>query len=587
MRTHPAWLFVQVHLWSLKNRTLARLRRLRQVKYVLFTAVGLAYLFGVWRPWRTVRFADDLWSNSMPPWLLPAVGAGVALFFTLFALLSWAWPRSRPALEFTETEIAFLFPAPLTRRQVIDYSLLKSQVGVMFSSLMISFFGLRHAAPSFLFAWIGVWIAFSTLQLHVMASGIVRANLLRHGRAGLRHARGFLLLLGALAAMVAAWALFWLRPPAAAEMDDPARLAAYLAEMSAAGPMAILLWPGRALSGMILAPSWAGFLTSAPQALALLAAHYAWVIRSDFAYEEASAERAARKASEISAATSGRRRRRLPSLRRRRPPFPLAPRGRPEVALLWKNLIAAGRIFSLGNLAVAAPLLCLAAWGAKRLATGTPAGGILAALGFQAWIFAALLLLLGPTLFRSDLRADLLNVSILKTLPLSGPGLVLGEVLAPAALVTVLQALLLGLGFALVGQPDGWSAADLAAVAAAFLIQAAPLNVLSALIQNGAVLLFPSWHALGPERARGFEALGQRLLSSLLFLVALAAAYLPAGAIFAFGLLLARPRFGWLAAPPLALLAALPAALEAAFGVLLVGWLFERFDPSKELDTAQ
>jgi len=586
MKIHPARLFIQVQGWSLRNRIVARLRRLKQIKYLIFTAVSMAYLLGVTRPWRITRVAGIMSEGSAPPaYVLPAIEAGIGLILTLLCLFSWIWPRSRPALDFTETEVAFLFPAPLTRRQVIDYALLKKQAGILFGALMTGLFGLRSVAHSFVFAVLGLWVAFAAVQLHFMATGILRANLARHRAAGLRRARGILAGIGVVVAAIAAWGIFWLRPPLVSELHDPARLAAYLSAMANAGPMGVLLWPGRVLARVILAPGWLPFCGWLVPAFGLLAANYLWVVRSDFAYEEASADQAARKAQQAAGGRGGRRARRLPALRRRRPPFPLAPTGRPEVGLIWKNLIAAGRIYSLRNLVLFAPLILGGAALARTYLTDEISRSIKTAFGIQAIVFAGVLLLLGPTLLRSDLRSDLTKVSILKTLPLSGQALVLGEVLTPTILVTLLQTLLLAFGILLAPWPQGWRGIDLVALALAFLVQALPLNMLSALIQNAAVLLFPAWHALGPDRARGFEALGQRMLSSLLFLLALAVAYIPAGLIFGLGLWLARPHFGWLAAPPLALVAALPAAFEAAFGVLLVGWLFERFDPSRELDS--
>jgi hypothetical protein len=586
MKVHPARLFVQVQGWSLRNRILARLRRLKQIKYLVFTAVSLAYLLGVTRPWRAARVVGIMSEGSTPPpYVLPAIEAGIGLLLTFLCLFSWVWPRSRPALDFTETEVAFLFPAPLTRRQVIDYALLKKQAGVLFGAFMTGFFALRAFAHSLVFAVLGLWLAFAVVQLHFMATGILRANLAGNRAAGLRRARGILAGIGVVVLAIASWAIFWLRPPLISELHDPARLAAYLSAMADAGPMGILLWPGRVLARVILAPGWLPFCGWLVPSFGLLAAHYFWVVRSDFAYEEASADQAARKAQHAAGGRGGRRARRLPALRRRRPPFPLAASGRPEVALIWKNLIAAGRIYSLRNLALFAPLILGGAALARTYLHGDVPRSLMAAFGIQAIIFAGILLLLGPTLLRSDLRSDLTKVSILKTLPLSGQALVLGEVLTPTILVTLLQTLLLAFGILLAPWPEGWSGIDLLALALAFLIQALPLNMLSALIQNAAVLLFPAWHALGPDRARGFEAIGQRMLSSLLFLFALAVAYIPAGLIFGLGLWFAQPHFGWLAAPPLGLVAALPAAVEAGFGVLLVGWVFERFDPSKELDS--
>ena len=90
MRVHPARLFVQVQLWSLRNRIVARLRRLKQVKYLIFTAVALIYLLGVTRPWRAARVVNIMSEGSTPPaYVLPAIEAGLGLVFTLICLFSW------------------------------------------------------------------------------------------------------------------------------------------------------------------------------------------------------------------------------------------------------------------------------------------------------------------------------------------------------------------------------------------------------------------------------------------------------------------------------------------------------------------
>ena len=74
-----------------------------------------------------------------------------------------------------------------------------------------------------------------------------------------------------------------------------------------------------------------GRLLAAAAALAILAANYVWVLRSDAAFEEASAAHAEKRASE-SRRPGGRQ-------RRGRTPFTLAAAGPPETAVLWKNLI--------------------------------------------------------------------------------------------------------------------------------------------------------------------------------------------------------------------------------------------------------
>jgi hypothetical protein len=129
-----------------------------------------------------------------------------------------------------------------------------------------------------------------------------------------------------------------------------------------------------------------------------------------------------------------------------------------------------------------------------------------------------------------DLRRDLLNADILKTYPLRGWQIVLGEVLTPVAIVTVLFWLML-LAAALTFQPQRMEWLTGVRVGAAIVCIAlfAPLLcALQVLVMNAAVLLFPAWMQTGPGRASGIDVLGQRILfvAGLVFVVM--AALLPA-----------------------------------------------------------
>ena len=62
--------------------------------------------------------------------LFELVGA-LALF--VIVLLAWIIPHERAALTFTEAEVAFLFPAPVSRRTLIHFKLLRSQLRIFFS----------------------------------------------------------------------------------------------------------------------------------------------------------------------------------------------------------------------------------------------------------------------------------------------------------------------------------------------------------------------------------------------------------------------------------------------------------------------
>jgi hypothetical protein len=108
-------------------------------------------------------------------------------------------------------------------------------------------------------------------------------------------------------------------------------------------------------------------------------------------------------------------------------------------------------------------------------------------------------------------------------------------------------------------------------------------NLISLVIPNAAVLLFPSWFQTGKDAPQGIEATGQRLIFALGQFLALGVALIPAGAVFAGLFLLVKYAAGVLLAVPVASAAATAVlVVEAGLGVMLLGRLFERLDISAE-----
>jgi hypothetical protein len=113
---NSALLYLQYH--SVKNRTVMRIKRLKQPKYLLGGIVGGLYfywyffrtLFGT--PTRGQPFA--LLASPESQALLESIGA---LILLIILLLAWIIPHQRAALTFTEAEVAFLFPAADARNQ--------------------------------------------------------------------------------------------------------------------------------------------------------------------------------------------------------------------------------------------------------------------------------------------------------------------------------------------------------------------------------------------------------------------------------------------------------------------------------------
>src|SRR5262249_26579312 len=113
-------------------------------------------------------------------------------------------------------------------------------------------------------------------------------------------------------------------------------------------------------------------------------------------------------------------------------PFALAPTGRAETAILWKNLILVGRYASLRTLWRILPIVIALAAAASR----RKSAGVISGLSIFSLILVMITGLVGPQMARNDLRQDLGHIATLKTWPVSSAALIRGEILAPAALLT-------------------------------------------------------------------------------------------------------------------------------------------------------
>src|SRR5262249_36197291 len=135
-------------------------------------------------------------------------------------------------------------------------------------------------------------------------------------------------------------AVFWADRQRLGASTNPEEIFREIDRLLTTGAGGIVLWPLRVLVALPLATSPAAFVHALPPVLALLALHYVWVIGTDTAFEESVAARAEK--------LGGRRfAPRIISAKAAPAPFTLSPIGRPETAILWKNLILMGRYVSL------------------------------------------------------------------------------------------------------------------------------------------------------------------------------------------------------------------------------------------------
>jgi len=580
-----ALLYLQFH--SLKNRTVRRILRLRQPKYLFGAIVGAAYFylyFGRFIFGRAGgRGAAAPWASSSSTHEL--IEAGAALLFVTLVVMAWLLPGKGAVLHFTEAEVAFLFPAPITRRRLIHYYLLRIQLGILFSSLILPLILRRWGGGHFWFHAVGWWIIFCTLSLHGTATAFARARLLDRG---ITPARRRLVVLGLVVAGVTLTAL-WMRRSApgltgeALASGEGAR--DYLERVVASGPLPWLLLPGRLVTGPFLAADLAAFGKSLIPAFALLGLLYLWVVRTAVAFEEASADAAAKLAARVAAIRAGNAgagtRRKVKS---RPAPFKLRPTGPPAFAFLWKNLISAGQMFNLRLwilLMVGAGSICYVA---SRTMAG---GGFLPFLSMMTGMVLCWSFMLGPQILRQDFRQDLRQADVLKTYPVPSWQLALGQLAGPVAILTAVQWVLLLVGAILASHIEqvgvGTPFVISAAVNAAIVIP--PLNLLLFLVPNGAVLLFPGWVLSSATGPAAMEAMGQRLIFFFGQMLAVIVALLPAGGLSAGIFLLCHKLLSLSPAwslVPAALAAAAVLVVEGGFGIFLLAKAFDKLDVAAE-----
>ncbi len=553
------------------NRIRRQLRHLRSPRYLAALLLGTAYIWFMIVGQRSGPAAGEL----PDPRVLELVGA-----LALLGAVAWGWVFGveRRVLAFTPAEVTFLFPGPVSRRGLIQFKLLHSQLLILFNALLWTLILSRErfGVSPWLRA-ISIWVLLTTLSFHRLGASFVRTSLSEHGRLAVRHRIVSLVVLATvLVALV--WSILDALPEvAAAGAGGPRSFLSAAAEAAQRPLPTALTYPFRVMVRPLAADSVSQWLAALWPALVLMVLHYVWVVRADTAFEEAAVETSLRRAkalSECRAGSTGRSR--LP--RTTAPLFRLAPVGWPAGAILWKNLVAVTRTRRVRN---AGLTLALAAAVVGALSF-QPGGTLSAIAGWLTLFWAGLTILTGSQYVRNDLRGDLLKLDLLRSYPLRGWSVVIAEAGASTLMLTAVQLSLLGLAYlAFLGNetmvPDLEERTLLLLAAIVFL---PGINLLGMLIQNGAALLYPDWVRLGSGRPGGVEALGQNLLMTIAFVALLAVALVVPAAISSGGFLLLRPALdGWAALPATAL--ALGAmAFEAALMVEWLGRIFERTDPT-------
>jgi putative ABC exporter len=567
---------------SFRNRVRSWLKRLKHPKYLAGAVVGGAYFYFYFfrhlftTPDRRAAF------GTVSPEMLSLLESLAAALLLVIILMAWVVPHERAALTFTEAEIAFLFPAPISRRGLIHFKLLRSQFRIFVTIFFLTLVSNRLGGSAWIHA-AGWWLVLSALNLHLLGSSFARTMLLDRGITNWQRRSVILGILAVLAIAVFLWGRKTFPPLNLAALENFADGRDYVHQLLESGPIPYLLFPFRLVVQPYFAPDPAAFLRVLGPAVLLIALQYWWVVRANVAFEEASLEVSQKLAARIASVRAGNWQNAGRPGRKRRAPFSLKPLGFPPMALFWKNLISAGQMFTLRLwifLAIIAGVMLISSGIGRR---GSDLMSVVAMIGGMLLIWSVLF---GPQLLRQDLRQDLVHADVLKLFPLRGWQIVVGEMLAPVAILTGIQWLLV-----IVASMGLWKIPHVTPplafaiiVSTALLLPA--LNAVMLLIPNAGVLVFPGWFQTGKDGPQGIEATGQRLIMMLGQLLALAVALVPAVVIFVVIFLIGKI----FVAPAAVILPASVAATivlvaEAWIGVMLLGKVFEQFDLSVELSS--
>ena len=573
---------------SFVNGVLFRLRRLRQPRYLLGAILGGAYFYfyfgkilgGAGSPFGPKATAGPAFSVEL----------GAAILFTVTIVLSWILPASRAAIGFTEAEIAFLFPAPIRRRTLVIMRLLKSQFALLFfSAFMMLLTGRFRLGAE---AWLrvgGWWVILNTLNMHRIGASFALQRLRERGMADWKRRVALVLAVVALAVGVEFARRGLPSPPGLGMVrGGPAAIMGYVTQVLHAGPLPYVLAPFKLVVQPNFAHDAATFLRALLPALGIMALHFVWVVRADVSFEDASIEAAKKRAAFLAARGRGETGMRKGSGKAGFPLFRLRPTGFAPVAFLWKSLLKSGGRRTISRWAFFFATLAAGAWLLGQAGELSPSLITVAVvIGVGCYMTLIISFIMIGQHAAAQLRQGIAAMDLLKTYPIPGWQIALGELVGPVSLGTLMQWSALGTGIlllrvkspALEGTPAPvfYAAAGLALFLPIF-------NLSCAILPCAGALLFPGWFRPQENAGPGIENTGLRLILGIGQLLAIVASLIPValfGAVawFAVGKFTTVMEWRALAAGGTGILIL---AMEAGLGVAWLGSLYDKFDVSSE-----
>ena len=461
-------------LWLRANSGLRRWgRTLRTLKGAMLGVVGVLVFLPTLV---TMLFAPGM----ARPGLMRRYGPLGLLTYCLLNVLVSSGDR---AVYYSPGEVNFLFSGPFRPRQLLLYKVIGGLCAATLTALMMTFFFAHHASM-WIAAYIGLFLALVLLYLFSLTVGLLVSTV---GAMAFTRGRQ-VVLLGVLTAIAAA-----LAPLANSAATMP--LAELRDRLMSFPTVTIATWPFRPFVDVFAADRFGlAFLVSVTEAIAIDGAFLAAVLAMNSGFMEASAAASAKLYARIQQIRRGKMSTGTIKARFELPMLPWLGGAGPN---FWRQLTSASR--SPTHLVAVVALFAVPV-GTVLFAATTKANE--ASIAVLAVSMLAGLGVFSPAMVGFDFRPDIGRMEDLKTLPIPTSRLVLGQLLAPVAILCAAEWMMIA-AVAIVTR------SDLGLLAGAALL-ALPLNLLLVAIENLYCLWFP--FRMAGINSFDFQALGRQLL---------------------------------------------------------------------------
>jgi len=425
------------------------LRKLTQIKYLLGLALSLIFFIVIlWLLCTDTELHDGAISIFSDPVYLQGIHFMTAAILAVGLIFFWLAIPGKFPLALTNNEYNVLQTAPLSRRSLIQFVLIKSQKDNLTGSIILWLYLVLYFRQPFI-RFLLTWLLLHVLiDLHLKCCRFWKFR--NSCQVGPRPVLARILLLVFLAA--SGWLLFSLgsevylsvqssftQVKAIPRVVVPLFFGAVY-EVIAQSDMFLLLAPFLYIVAPFFPGDTGSLLLQYLVLFVLLGIHWEWLVRAKMEFGELleghtpSVQNQRSVVSHIGRKIAGNHRSCVP--------FRLPATGAPEWALYWKHFLAYFRLpwkFSF-LLVIIIPLLYFAV----LLITGIPLTmTIITAVYSLLGLFFGLFIFVG--MFQKDLQNELDHFDLVRTFPLTGQQILKAKVLAISTWSALLGVLLLGL----------------------------------------------------------------------------------------------------------------------------------------------